>query len=206
MDMSLPGFAVIRRRCRCTLAAQFRVSFAPRILPYPGEFLMLKHFLMPLAFALLAPLALAAPTCDQTRGKGRRNRAKTATGDADSTSRQSESAAAHEHGRHHDRTVSGQGAEDRRQLRAIRQGRFLQRHHFPSRDSDVHDPGRRLDQGTAAQAHARADPQRSEQRFVQPQVHRRHGAHRRSAFGRRRNSSSTWSTTSAWTTPATPTA
>ena len=52
----------------------------------------------------------------------------------------------------------GQGAENRRQLPAVREGRFLRRHHLPPRDPEVHGAGRRLEQGHAAQTHARADP------------------------------------------------
>ena len=55
-------------------------------------------------------------------------------------------------------TLREQGSEVGRQFSAVRERRFLRRHDFPSRDSEIHGARRRLDQGSSAQACARADP------------------------------------------------
>ena len=101
--------------------------------------------------------------------------------------------------RHHpDRAVSVQGAEDGRELPAVREGRALQRHDLPSRHRRLHDPGRRLRQPrTSRKRRARRFRTRRRRRSGPEERHRhdRDGAHQPTRIPPPRSSSSTSATT-----------
>ena len=83
----------------------------------------------------------------------------------------------------------------RRQLSRVRSRRALRQHGVPSRYRWIHDPGRRVHRRLQAEADPAADRERSEERAEEQALHRRDGAHVRSAFRPRRSSSSTSPTT-----------
>ena len=95
------------------------------------------------------------------------------------------------HGPHRHPARQGQGAHLHGELREVRRGGPLQRHHLPPRDRRLHGPGRRLHEGHAPEAREPADQERVDQRPEERQLHRGHGAHQRARFGDRRSSSST---------------
>ena len=59
------------------------------------------------------------------------------------------------------RALSRQGAQDRRQLPAVRERRPLQRHHLSPRHRRLHDPGRRASTRTCARSRRPARPSRT---------------------------------------------
>ena len=78
-----------------------------------------------------------------------------------------------QHGTHHAGTLSRQGAANGGGLPAIREGWFLRRHRFPSRHSELHDPGRRF-RRTSQKKTRGPVKSRSRQRTQEHRRHRRH--------------------------------
>ena len=84
------------------------------------------------------------------------------------------------------RAVPRQGAQDRRQLPPIREGRALQRHGLPPRHRRLHDPGRRLRARTCARSRRAAPvPNEAGNGLKNDSRHDRDGAHFRPALGER---------------------
>ena len=104
------------------------------------------------------------------------------------------------HARHdHDRARHGEGADQRRQLPAVRARRPLRRDDVPPRDAGLHDPGRRLHAGDGGEANPLADPERGDRTGCATRAARWRWRGSTTRTARRASSSSTCATTTGST-------